>query len=72
MIEVGNEYGVSVNSIGFSIESLTITQPSIPKKTLIPKKVTVKAKGWVSASVDGEYLTKRFSYSSKVSFLFKH
>lgn len=71
LIEVGNEFGVSVNNIEFSVESLTITQPSIPKKTLIPKVTTLKAKGWVSALVDGEYLTKRFSYSSKVYFLFK-
>jgi hypothetical protein len=69
LIEVGNEYGISVENIEFSVEKLTISQPSIPKKTLIPKKITLKAKGRVSAFVDGEYLTKRFSYSSKVTFL---
>jgi hypothetical protein len=71
LTEVANEYGVSIHDIQFSVQSLTISQPSIPKKTLVPKMTTVKAKGWVSAWVDGEYLTKRFSYTSKVYFLSK-
>ncbi len=67
--EVADDYGVSISGISFSVERLTISQPSIPKKTLIPKVTTIKGKGWVSAWVDGEYLTKRFSYTSKVYFL---
>jgi len=72
LIEVANEFQVDIDAIEFSIESLTISQASIPKKPpIIPKKTTLKAKGWVTAWVDGEFLTKRFSYTSKVYFLYK-
>lgn len=67
--EIAADKGVTVSNINFSIESLTISQPSINKKTLIPKKTTVKAKGLASALVNGEPFLKKFSYSSKVSFI---
>lgn len=67
--EIAADKGVTVSNINFSIESLTISQPSINKKTLIPKKTTVKAKGLASALVNGEPFLKKFSYSSKVSFM---
>jgi hypothetical protein len=69
LVEVAKEYGASIVDISFSVTSLTISQPGIPKRTNIPKKATIKAKGLVSATVDGEPMTRKFSYSSKVSFL---
>jgi len=67
--EIAADKGVTVSDINFSIESLTISQPSINKKTLIPKKTTVKAKGSASALVNGEPFVKKFTYTSKVSFI---
>lgn len=69
LMEIAQEYGVSIGNISLSVESLTISEPGLPKKTNIPKKATIKAKGLVSATVDGEPLTKKFSYTSKVTFL---
>jgi hypothetical protein len=67
--EIAADKGVTVSDIDFSIESLTISQPSINKKTFIPKKTTLKAKGLVRAQVNGEPFLKKFSYSSKVNFI---
>ena len=67
--EIAREEGVTISGINFDIESLTISQPSINKRTLIPKKATIKAKGIASASVNSEYYERKFSYTSKVSFL---
>ena len=71
LTEVANEYGASIANISFSITSLTISQPSISKKTNIPRKAIIKAKGLVSATVDSESMTRNFSYTSKVSFMNK-
>ena len=57
--EIAREEGVTVSGINFDIESLTISQPSINKKTLIPKKATIKAKGIASALVNGEFYDKK-------------
>ena len=67
--EIAREEGVTISGINFDIESLTISQPSINKKTLIPKKATIKAKGIASAWVNGEFYERKFSYTSKVYFL---
>ena len=67
--EIADEEGVTVSGIVFHVESLTISKPSINKKTFIPKKTTVKAKGFVEALVNGEPFLKKFSYSSKVTFV---
>jgi hypothetical protein len=67
--EIALEEGVTISDIDFDIESLTISQPSINKKTFIPKKATIKAKGIASAWVDGVFYERKFSYTSKVYFL---
>jgi hypothetical protein len=67
--EIARENGVLAENIIFEPESLTFSQPSINKRTLIPKKTTIKAKGWVSALIDGVPYTKRFTYTNKVSFI---
>jgi hypothetical protein len=67
--EIARENGVVAENISFLIESLTVSQPSINKRTLIPKKATVKAKGIASATLDGVPTVKRFTYRSKVSFI---
>jgi hypothetical protein len=67
--EIARENGVVAEDINFSILSLTVSQPSINKKTLIPKKTKITAKGRVSAWIDGEFFDKKFSYTSKVSFI---
>jgi hypothetical protein len=67
--EIAAEEGVTVSDVNFTIESLTITKPALPKKTNIPKKATVKARGTASAWINGEFFVKRFTYSSKVSFI---
>lgn len=67
--EIAGEEGVTISGISFNIVSLTVSQPSINKKTLIPKKATVKAKGIASAWVNGVFYERKFSYTSKVSFI---
>jgi len=67
--EIARENGVLAENIIFETESLTFTQPSINKRTLMPKKATIKGKGWVSALIDGVPYAKRFTYTSKVSFI---
>ena len=67
--EIASEEGVTISGINFVIESLTISQPSINKKTFIPKKATIKAKGIASALVNSEFYERKFSYTSKVYFL---
>lgn len=72
LIELADEYGAFVENISFWDVTLTLSEPSIPKKTNIPKKTTIKAKGWVSATFDGEDISRKFSYTSKVYFLYRH
>ena len=67
--EIARENGVVAEDINFSIESLTVSRPSINKRTLIPKKATIKAKGRATAWIDGEFFDKKFFYTSKVSFI---
>jgi hypothetical protein len=67
--EIATDKGVTVSDINFNIESLTISQPSINKKTLTPKKATIKVRGLASALVNGAPFLKKFSYSSNVSFV---
>jgi len=67
--EIARENGVTATNISFDIQSLTTSQPSINKKTLIPKAAKIKAKGIASADVDGVPFVKKFSYTSKVSFV---
>jgi hypothetical protein len=67
--EIALENGVVAEDINFNIESLTVSRPSINKRTLIPKKTTIKAKGRATARIDGEFFDKKFSYTSKVSFI---
>ena len=67
--EIARENGVVAENISFVIESLTVSRPSINKRTLIPKKVTIKAKGRATAWIDDEFFDKKFSYTSKVSFI---
>ena len=67
--EIALENGVVAEDIHFDILSLTVSQPSINKKTLIPKKAKIKAKGRATAWIDGEFFDKNFSYTSKVSFI---
>jgi hypothetical protein len=69
MMEVASGYGVPISDINISLAKLTISQPSIPKKTNIPKTTTIKATGLVSAYLDGMFITRKFSYDSKVSFI---
>ncbi|HQB33331.1 MAG TPA: hypothetical protein PLY11_01135 [Syntrophorhabdus sp.] len=69
MTEVASGYGVPISDINISLAKLTISQPSIPKKTNIPKTTTIKATGLVSAYLDGMFITRKFSYDSKVSFI---
>jgi len=71
LIELADEYGATVENISFWDVTLTLSEPSVPKKTNIPKKTTIKAKGWVSATFNGENISRKFSYTSKVYFLFK-
>jgi hypothetical protein len=67
--EIAQENGVAVTGISFYDINITISRPSISKKTLFPKKTKITAKGRVSAWIDGEFFDKKFSYTSKVSFV---
>jgi hypothetical protein len=67
--EIAFENGVAVTDISFYDINITISRPSISKRTLIPKKTKITAKGRVSAWIDGEFFDKKFSYTSKVSFI---
>lgn len=69
MEEMAEENEVFVSDISISITNLTLSQPSIPKKTNIPKKITIKAKGLVIAILESKPVTRKFSYTSQVSFL---
>jgi hypothetical protein len=71
LIELADENGATVENIIFWDVTLTLSEPSVPKKTNIPKKATIKAKGWVSATLNDEDISRKFSYTSKVYFLFK-
>ena len=67
--EIAFENGVAVTDTSFYDINIIISRPSISKKTLIPKKTKITAKGRVSAWIDGEFFDKKFSYTSKVSFI---
>ena len=69
--QVALEEGDTISGIEFALDKLTISQPSIPKGTLTPKRATLGAKGWVSATGNGQPMVKRFSYISKVSYQYK-
>jgi len=67
--QIATEKGFTINNISFSEITLTISQASIPKKTLVPRKMTIRVKGLISATLNGQDVVKRFSYINKVSFL---
>ena len=69
--ELAYGYGATIDDISFWDITYSISQPGVPKKTNIPKKATIKARGWVSARLNGESISKKFSYTSKVYFLVK-
>lgn len=67
--QIATEKGFTITNISFSGMTLTISQASIPKKTLVPRKMTIRVKGLISTTLNGEDVVKRFSYINKVSFL---
>lgn len=69
--EIAIEKGMTINGINFSEISFTISRPIIPKKKFVPKKATIKAKGRLSALVNGQAITRKFSYRNRVFFLNK-
>lgn len=69
--QIAAERGLTIQNINFSEIRLIMSQASLPKNTLVPKRMTIKAKGLVSATLNGQDIAKRFSYINKVSFLSK-
>lgn len=69
--EIATQKGIAITSINFSEISFKISQPRIPKKSSIPRRTTLRAKGWITASVNGQNVMRRFSYISRISFLSK-
>ena len=68
--EIAYDKGAStITDIGFSNVIITYSSPKISKRSGIPGKAKIKAKGWASAIIDGDPITKRFSYKSTVTFL---
>ncbi len=66
--EVAYGEGADISDISIDFTSVKITQMTISKKTGIPGNVTVTIKGKVSAILEGKFIKKNFSYSSKVRF----
>ncbi|MEC4749146.1 hypothetical protein, partial [Methylomicrobium sp. Wu6] len=67
--EMATEKGISIDGINFSDIRFTLSQPKIPKNKLVPGKVTITAKGRVSASANGQDIMRRFTYKNRVTFL---
>jgi len=66
---LADDAGVQVDDLSFSFRKVTISQATISKKTGKPNKVTIKIQGTATASVDGSYKTRNFSYECVVTFL---
>ena len=62
------EEGAQISNISFSFTSVKTSKVTISNKTGIPGKATVTITGKVSAYLDGKYITKGFSYRSKITF----
>jgi len=67
--EIATEKGISIDCVNFSEIRFILSQPKIPKSKLVPRKATIKAKGWISASANGQDIMRRFTYKNRTTFL---
>jgi len=67
--EIATEKGISIDGVNFSEIRFILSQPKIPKNKLVPRNATIKAKGWISASANGQDIMRRFTYINRVTFL---
>ncbi|MGR9088321.1 MAG: hypothetical protein ACU841_14795 [Gammaproteobacteria bacterium] len=63
--------GALICGVNFSNIRFALNRPVIPKKKFVPKKATIKARGWLSASLNGRDITRRFAFRNKTIFLNK-
>ena len=66
--ELAGEEGMPIGNISYKFTSFRIPQITISKKTNLPGSVTLTIRGKVSATLDGDFTTKSFSYTSKITF----
>ncbi len=65
---MADQEGAEISNISFSFTSVKTSRVTISKKSGIPGKATVTIKGKISAILDGKYITKNFSFSSRITF----
>jgi hypothetical protein len=66
--EMASEEGVVISNILLRFTSVKTPTLKISKKTGIPGKAKVTLKGTISAYLDGTYVTKKFTLTSKITF----
>jgi hypothetical protein len=69
IVNVAASGGLTVVVTDISFDVLTIKPAKVSKTTGFPIKTTLKARGWVSGTVDGTPVVRKLKYSSKVTFL---
>lgn len=62
-------YDVDADSVSVDLQSVTCKVIKIDKNTNRPGTALLKVKGTVSGIVDGEYVTRKISYTSQISFI---
>jgi hypothetical protein len=62
------EDGATLSNISFDFTTFKIPKATIPTTATQTGSVTLTIKGKVSATLDGVYTTKKFSYTSKISY----
>ena len=69
LTQMAEEGGIAISDISFDFSNVRIPNAKISKKTNLPSYALIVIKGKVSATVNGKYKTKNFSYRCKVTFL---
>jgi hypothetical protein len=66
--ELAGKEGVVISNIALRFTSVKTPTLKISKKTGIPGNAKVTLKGTISATVNGAYITKKFSFASQITF----
>jgi hypothetical protein len=67
--EMATDKDLSMDDVNFSGLTFALSRPPIPRNKRVPGKVTLKAKGWINASANGQEIKRKFTYRDRVIFL---
>jgi hypothetical protein len=69
VVEWAEAYGYTVAIDSVVFDSIKCSPAAISRSTGLPSKAKISAKGMLHGSVNGEAQSKKFSYSTTITFL---